>query len=420
MVYDLMMRVALDTLGCKLNQAESELLARQFVAAGYELVASPCDADIYVLNTCTVTHVADAKSRRLLRQAHRLNPGARLVAIGCYAQRAPAELAQLDGVALVLGNGQKLDLLSIIKEEKWFEEAVLAGLPPAQKAAWRTRSFVRIQDGCQSFCTYCVVPLVRPREISLPAGEVVAEVKQQVARGYREVVLTGTKIGSYHYQGTDLKGLLEAILAETDITRLRLSSLQPQEVSPGLIGLWQDKRLCPHCHLSLQSGSDAVLERMGRRYTADGYHQAVSLIRGLVPDVVITTDVIVGFPGETDEEFAASYELCRELGFARMHVFAYSPRQGTRAVELTHQVAGKVKKERRQRMLELSVEISRSFREKFLGRVMPVLWETKAGGVWSGLTGNYIRVYTQGDDDLTNRLLPARLVSINKDGVWGE
>ena len=420
MVYDLMMRVALDTLGCKLNQAESELLARQFVAAGYELVASPCDADIYVLNTCTVTHVADAKSRRLLRQAHRLNPGARLVAIGCYAQRAPAELAQLDGVALVLGNGQKLDLLSIIKEEKWFEEAVLAGLPPAQKAAWRTRSFVRIQDGCQSFCTYCVVPLVRPREISLPAGEVVAEVKQQVARGYREVVLTGTKIGSYHYQGTDLKGLLEAILAETDITRLRLSSLQPQEVSPGLIGLWQDKRLCPHCHLSLQSGSDAVLGRMGRRYTTDGYRQAVSLIRGLVPDVVITTDVIVGFPGETDEEFAASYELCRELGFARMHVFAYSPRQGTRAVELTHQVAGKVKKERRQRMLELSVEISRSFREKFLGRVMPVLWETKAGGVWSGLTGNYIRVYTQGDDDLTNRLLPARLVSINKDGVWGE
>jgi threonylcarbamoyladenosine tRNA methylthiotransferase MtaB len=234
------------------------------------------------------------------------------------------------------------------------------------------------------------------------------------------VVITGVKIGAYNHDGVDLKGLLEHILTETDVTRLRLSSLQPQEISPELIGLWRDQRLCPHFHLSLQSGSEGVLSRMKRRYSARNYEQSLSMIRALVPEAAITTDVIVGFPGETDEEFEESYSFCRQMEFARIHVFTYSPRQGTQAARFPRQVEAQVKKQRRQRMLALAEESARAFRQQFLCKVMPVLWEKQSDGTWSGHTPNYIKVYTRSDDDLTNKLLPVRLVEINGDGVWGE
>jgi threonylcarbamoyladenosine tRNA methylthiotransferase MtaB len=240
-----------------------------------------------------------------------------------------------------------------------------------------------------------------------------------VAEGYKEVVLTGTKIGLYRYQGTSLKGLLQRLLAETDVGRLRLSSLQPSEVSPELIGLWRDKRLCRHFHLSLQSGSDGVLRRMKRGYSAGGYLGTVALIRDMVPEAAITTDVIVGFPGETGAEFEESYELCRQIGFARIHVFSYSPRQGTQAARMSDGLGDRVKGERSHKLLALAQESAQRFRQKFLGRTMAVLWEKQAGGVWTGLTDNYIRVYTGSSEDLTNRLLPARLAEIKSDGVWG-
>jgi len=233
-------------------------------------------------------------------------------------------------------------------------------------------------------------------------------------------VLTGVEIGQYNHNGVSLKGLLERILAETGIIRLRLSSLQPDEISPELIGLWRDPRLCRHFPLSLQSGSDRVLGRMQRRYSVSDYQQAVSLIRSLVPGAAITTDVMVGFPGETDEEFEESYEFCRQLGFARIHVFPYSPRPGTLAAGMPQMVTARVKKERGQRMLALAQQSAQNFRRQFLGRTMPVLWEKQTGGIWSGLTDNYIRVFTTSGEDLTNKLLAARLVGINKDGVWGE
>ncbi|MBC8476808.1 MAG: radical SAM protein, partial [Dehalococcoidia bacterium] len=244
-------RVALDTLGCKLNQAETESLARQLAAAGYELVDSVDEADVYILNTCTVTHVADRKSRNLLRQARRRNGRARLVVIGCYAERSPQELARIDGVALVLGNGQKAQVLDRLKE---------LGCPSLSTGQslyqyGRNRSFVKVHDGCRSFCSYCIVPLVRSRVESVPVEQVVAEIQNRVVDGVKEVVLTGTEIGAYHRGGVDLKGLLKLVLAETGITRLRLSSLQPQEISAELLELWKDNRLCPHFHLSLQSGS---------------------------------------------------------------------------------------------------------------------------------------------------------------------
>ena len=266
-----MTKVTLDTLGCKLNQAETELLARELVEAGYELVTGIRQADIYILNTCTVTHTADRKSRQRLRQACRQNPDALVVATGCYARRADQELAGIDGIGLVADNREKGHLLRLITETQHQRHSTLsdkrAGTPRPPKR--RTRTFIKVQDGCNTPCSYCIVPLVRGRESSLPPSDITAEVGQRVAEGYQEVVLTGTKIGTYHYNGTDLKNLLERILIETDVRRLRLSSLQPQEISPGLLGLWDDDRLCPHFHLSLQSGSDPVLVRMRRRYSTN-------------------------------------------------------------------------------------------------------------------------------------------------------
>jgi threonylcarbamoyladenosine tRNA methylthiotransferase MtaB len=414
-------RVALDTIGCKLNQAETELLARQLAGAGYQLVSPTDEADIYILNTCTVTHTADSKSRHRLRLAHRRNPDALVVVTGCYAQRAPGELAQIEGVSLVLGNNEKAYLPLLLKESGCMGRPahIQEGSTINHHAGFRTRALVKVQDGCNSFCAYCIVPLVRGREKSLPVDQVVDEVRHRVAQGYREVVLTGVKIGAYDYDGVNLKGLLERLLNETGVDRLRLSSLQPWEISPELIELWRDQRLCPHFHLSLQSGSNGVLSRMKRGYSVSDYEQSVSLIRALLPEAAITTDVMVGFPGETEEEFEESYDFCRRVGFARIHVFSFSPRQGTQAARLPHQVSEEVKKERSQKMLALAKQSAQDFSRRFLGRTVPVLFEQQSNGVWSGHTANYIKVYTRTTADLTNKLLPLKLAEVRGDGVWG-
>lgn len=407
--------VALDSLGCKLNQAEIQSLARQLEAAGYRLVDADAKSDIYILNTCTVTHVADRKSRHLLRMARRRNPKARLIAIGCYAHRAPDELNKIEGVELVLGNDQKMNLLALLGDLKQ-----TTAVPSGPHAARRTRAFLKIQDGCKNFCAYCIVPYVRKRELNVPADSVIALVKGFVANGYREVVLTGTEIGGYKSNDTNLMGLIKRILAETPLPRLRLTSLQPHHITPDLIGLWRDSRLCSHFHLSLQSGNDAVLKRMNRRYTIAEYRYAVELIRKIVPDAAITTDVIVGFPGETDAEFKATLDFCREMQFARSHVFPFSPRPGTTAATMPHQISDVVKKERSNRMLALSRESVKVFQQHYIGQTLDVLWEQRSQGVWSGLTGNYIKVYARSNKALTNLILPAKLDKLYRDGVWGE
>ncbi len=414
-----MPRVALDSLGCKLNQAEIELLAHELAAAGYRLVSPSDKADIYILNTCTVTHIADRKSRHMLRMFHRRNPGARLVAVGCYAERSPRELEMIEGVDLVLDNVDKWNLIPLL------EASGRTGQPTAGDSVQiygntrRTRAFIKVQDGCRKSCAYCIVPLVRSREESVPAAQVVNQVRERISAGHKEVVLTGTEIGTYNRDGIDLRGLLERILAETAIIRLRLSSVQPPEITSGLIGLWRDPRLCPHFHLSLQSGSDAVLGRMGRRYNTDGYRRAVSLIRESVPDVAVTTDVIVGFPSETDAEFQESLDFCWRMRFGRIHVFPYSPRLGTEAANMRQTVSAGVKRQRSQQMLALAGESVSDYIKRFLGRTAEVLWEKRSGGIWSGLTGNYIKVYTRNSGELTNELLPVKLEKIYKDGVWG-
>jgi len=456
-------RVAFYTLGCKLNQAETESLAGQFRGAGYQLVAPDNVADIYIANTCTVTHVADRKSRQWLRQAKRRNPGALVIAAGCYAQRAPQELALITD--LVIGNEEKEHLLEIVNGlslraqvpspftgEGKGEGEMRQSHAPCQvrsdvgrasstslNGPTRVRSLIKIQDGCRSPCAYCIVPRVRAYEYSLPASQIIDEVKLKVALGYREVVLTGTKIGCYkdavlsdsEGSSIDLRGLFERILHDTDIERLRLSSLQPQEISAEFLSLWQDAilgagdgfRLCRHLHLALQSGSDTVLRRMKRCYSLDDYQQAVNLIKETIPGVAITTDLMIGFPGESDEEFEQSYQFCQLAGFANIHVFPFSPRPGTLAARMPQQIDERVKKERKQRMLELAQKCRHSFHEQFLGQTMPGLWEKETSldsGIYSGLTDNYIRVFTPSHDSLTNKIVLVKLVRFHNQGMWGE
>ena len=418
-------RVAFYTLGCKLNQAETESLASQFTEAGYRLVAPNDKADIYIANTCTVTHIADRKSRHWLRLSKRRNPEAAVIATGCYAQRAPQDLTQI--ADLVIDNGKKERLLEIVEN---------LSLPariysPTKGSVIRARSLIKVQDGCRTPCTYCIVPTVRPHEYSLPPPQIVGEIRDKIAAGYREVVLTGTKIGCYEHDGTNLKDLVERILYGTDVQRLRLSSLQPQEISAQFLSLWQDTKLgtgtgptlCRHFHLALQSGSNTVLQRMKRCYSLSDYRAVMILIRQAVPGAAITTDIMVGFPGETDEEFEDSYHFCQQAGFANIHVFPFSARPGTEAAKMTNQVKYQVKKERAHRMLELAGYCWHSFCEQFPGQIMSVLWEkeTNAGnGIYSGLTDNYIRVFTQSSKPLNNKIVPVKLASFYNKGMWGE
>jgi len=418
------MRVAFYTLGCKLNQAETESLANRFNKAGFQLVSPNDDADIYIANTCTVTHIADRKSRHWLRLARRRNPQALIIATGCYAQRNRQELAQLADV--VVDNKEKENLLDLTKtlspegrrlaESETKQSQVLA-------TTARTRSLIKIQDGCHSPCTYCIVPKVRPYEYCFPVSQIIDEVNQKVALGYKEVVLTGTKVGSYRDSSTYLKDLVQRILASTFIDRLRLSSLQPSEISSEFLALWQDERLCRHFHLALQSGSETVLQGMRRSYSLDQYQRTVNLIKEMIPDAAITTDIMVGFPGESDEEFEESYSFCQQAGFANIHVFPYSPRPETVAAKMPGQIKDKVKQERNQRMLELSQSSRRSFYEHFLGQAMPVLWEkeTRPGsGTYSGLTDNYIRIFAHSEKSLKNDITAAKLVELHNQGIWGE
>jgi len=428
----MLMKVAFYTLGCKLNQAETESLANRFSEARFQLVSPGEGADIYIANTCTVTHIADRKSRHWLRLARRRNPQALIIATGCYAQRNRQELAQL--ADFVVDNKEKEHLLAITQTLA-FERRGLGGGETKQSqmlaATIRTRSLTKIQDGCHSPCTYCIVPKVRPHEYSLPASQIIGEVKQKVALGYKEVVLTGTKVGSYkdtvlsasEGSSTDLRDLVQHILHDTGIERLRLSSLQPSETSPEFLALWQDERLCRHFHLALQSGSETVLQRMKRSYSLDQYQRTVNLIKEMIPDVAITTDIMVGFPSESDEEFEQSYSFCQQAGFANIHVFPFSPRPETAAAKMPEQVKDKVKQERNQRMLELSRSSRRSFCEQFLGQTMPVLWEKETSpgsGIYSGLTGNYIRVLAHSEKSLSNEITPVKLVEFHNQGMWGE
>ena len=284
----------------------------------------------------------------------------------------------------------------------------------------RTRSFVKIQDGCNNFCSYCIVPLVRQFEECVPPKKVLDDIKEKQEQGYREIVITGVEIGSYNCDGYNLQNLLELILNETNICRFRISSLQPREITRELIGLWQNPRLCRHFHLSLQSGSDAILKKMERSYSTGDYTRAVGIIYDQVPQAAITTDVIVGFPGETDADFMATCDFCKRTKFARIHVFPYSRREGTKAAGFSDTVGERIKKQRVSQLLSLAEDSLADFNSRFQGQELEVLFEQKANGLWSGLTDNYIRVYAESQENLINRIVNLKLKESRGDGMKGE
>jgi threonylcarbamoyladenosine tRNA methylthiotransferase MtaB len=401
--------VSIQTLGCKLNQAEAETISRELAGAGFE-VSTGDRADAFILNTCTVTHIADRKGRHLVRLLRRANPQALIIVTGCYAQRAAAELEGC-GADMVVNNEEKMQVPLILQSKL----SACDNAGPARdrdRTAERVRSFIKIQDGCRNFCSYCIVPLVRNNVYSLDADTVIDEIKARVGDGYREVVLTGTEIGSYD-DGIDLKRLLKRILGETPVARLHLSSLQPQEITSGLLELWRDRRMYHHFHIALQSGSNPVLQRMRRRYNTGDYEKAVGVIRDIMPDASVTTDVMVGFPGESAAEFSESYGFCKTMEFAAIHVFSYSPRPGTLAAGMTGGIDEKTKKLRSLQMLGLAADSAEKFAQRFTGKTREVLWENEVrpgSGIYSGLTDNYIRAYTHSSVTLSNSITDAVMV----------
>lgn len=414
--------VAIVTLGCKLNQADSEAIARQLAGDGVRVATGAVPgADAYIVNSCSVTHVADRKARHLVRYARRLSPRATVVLTGCYAASAPEGLADA-----IVPNAAKPflaeRLLARLRERG--DPAGGCGAPAPQT---RTRAFVKIQEGCNELCAFCIVPYTRGRERSVPVEDVLREVRSRQAEGVKEVVLTGTQLGNYGrdlgWRETGPRRLLEALLDGTSLPRIRLSSLQPQDITPALLRLWRDRRLCPHFHIPLQSGSDAVLRAMRRRYTAGGYLRAVEMIREHVPGVAITTDVIAGFPGESEADFEATLRVIEEAAFAAIHPFPYSRRPGTAAALMKNHLPPQLRRQRLERLLAAASAASAAFRSQFLGHTLEVLWEQEdpaSPGRWTGLTGNYIRVYTLADADLANRLLPARLTRLEDAEVRAE
>ncbi len=426
------MKVYLQTLGCKLNESELEAWARAFVARGDELVDDPRLAETIVLNTCTVTAQAARKSRNVTRQLARAGDQAQIILTGCYATMSPAQARALPNVTLVVPNASKDALVELARERAGdFPYAAPFAAHDANKlGGLRTRAFVKIQDGCNMACTYCIIPLARGRARSRPQAEIVDEIKRLADAGYQEVILTGVQISDYRLEEREngkgrLRGLCDltrAILRETALPRLRLTSIAPWDLDAELLDLFSDARLCRHLHLSLQSGSGSVLRRMRRPYSAEQFADAAAEARAKIPDVALTTDVIVGFPGEADVEFQDSLDFVERMNFARVHVFPYSAREGTVAAQLPLPVDDATKAARHQAMQRVADASLRRFTENFVGRTLNVLYEenTAGGAEWTGYSDNYIRVVTPSRENLSNRLAPTRLTDITADGARGE
>ena len=413
------MKIHLRKLGCRLNQSEIDTMARQFQQQGHEIVADPVRAEWIVVNTCAVTNEAAKDSRKLIRELNRASEKAQITVTGCYAQIAPDDITVLPGVARVMNNLDKETLVETLTGEPVlpFNREPLERIQSIPGVLGRTRAFVKVQDGCDNSCTFCVTTVARGAGRSRPLAEIVDEVRYLHAVGYQEAVLTGVHLGSYGHDLYDREGLMRlvrAILVDTDIPRLRLSSLEPWDLSPDFFDLWANSRLCRHLHLPLQSGCDATLKRMRRHTSQVQFRELILAARDRIPGVSITTDIIVGFPGETDEEFAISETFVREIDFNGLHVFRYSKRPGTPAANMRDHVRTTVKKIRSARLRTLSLALERRFAEGFAGQVLPVLWEqiigaTEAGFINSGYTDNYIRVRGVHPRVLTNHIIPAQM-----------
>ncbi len=424
------MQVRLESIGCRLNIGEIDAMARRLAKAGHRVVGPGTQAELCILNTCTVTAIASRKSRQLIRQLKKTNPSAVVIVTGCDAELAPSEMVEI-GVDLVVGNAQKERLLELAEAEGLLETA---STDPDDQDLFepggsnRTRAFLKVQDGCDNRCTFCVITIARGAGRSVPADAIIEELQDLQRLGYREVVLSGVHLGSYGHDLGDQRGLqrlVERAFTETAVERLRLSSLEPWDLDAEFFEVFRSPRLLPHLHLPLQSGCDKTLRRMARRTSRAEFSKLVRDARRAVPDLAISSDIIVGFPGETDGEFEQSIALVEELAFSRLHIFRYSRREGTLAEKMADQVPGPVAQERSRRMHALAADLENRFNSKLVGRTTDVLWETAEdhGDAvrWSGLTPNYVRVSatTTPDEDLMNVVTPTEIVEVVPGGVVG-
>lgn len=427
-------KAAFYVLGCKVNQYELEAMKSLFRQAGYRIVDFEQMADVYVIHTCTVTHQGDRKSRQMIRRAVRKNPQAIVAVSGCYAQVAPGEILEIPGVDLVVGMQNRHKIVELVEKVAEKREPLNATgniiryrhfdeLPLDEVE--RVRAFLKIEEGCDQFCSYCIVPFARGPVRSLAPDRVIEKVKQLVEMGFREIVLTGVHTGAYGMdlgEGQNLAGLLKKLVKISGLKRLRISSIDANDFDQELIDtVTEYPVICPHYHIPLQSGDDWILEKMKRRYTTGDYAKIIDALRSRRPEVSITTDVMVGFPGENEEHFENTFRFIKAMEFSDLHVFKYSRRAGTKAAEMPLQVDASTKEERSCRLIELGQELSQKYGRKFLGRTMDVLVEKQGEqGLWEGHTDNYLKVKFCAEGQWRGELVPVRLTEMHHDHISGQ
>lgn len=427
--------VAFHTLGCKVNQYETEAMEEMFEKSGYAIVGEDDYSDIYVINTCTVTNLSDRKSRQFIRKSRKINPEAIIAVVGCYSQVSPEEVEKIQGVDVIIGTSERfkvVDLceeaastkkrINVVRSVRTYKEFEKINIEQIKS---RTRAFVKIQDGCNQFCSYCIIPYARGPIRSREYEDIYEEVLKLSHAGFKEIVLTGIHVASYGKDiGKETLGeVVDKITRIEGIERIRLSSVEPTLIDHNFMEtLTRSSKVCDHFHLSLQSGSDAVLKRMNRKYTTGDYRKRVELIRDYMPNAGITTDIIVGFPGETEEEFMETMEFVREIGFSRIHVFKYSPRKGTPASTMENQVHGQVKNRRSEKLIKLGDDLTQKFNRIFTDREMDVLYEEqtkKDKSLYEGYTTNYIRVRTPFQNDVIGEIINTRIHEVSKSHMEG-
>lgn len=428
-------RVAFATLGCKVNQSETEAMKELFRERGYQVSEEYSqEAEVYIINTCTVTSVADRKSRQLIRRAKRRSPDATVAVVGCWPQVAPDKVGALPEVDVIIGTAERSRVVDLVEEAVRTKERVQNVTSVLKKAQFEelpldysthSRAFLKIQDGCNQFCSYCIIPYARGPVRSRSPERVLAAAEQLVANGYKEIVLTGIHLGLYGSDFSpkdDLQVVLKLLENIKGLERIRISSLDPAEVTPELLDLIASSpKVCPHLHIPLQSGSTNVLKRMQRPYTAKEYLELVSKVRQVIPDVGLTTDIIVGFPGETEEDFLATMQMVEAAAFSRLHVFPYSPRSGTPAAKFPDQIKTKVKEDRSRRLIALGHRLSLAFHRRFLGQPLSVLVEEeREHDLLVGYSGNYIRVRFSGNENLVNQIVSVVPYQAAEDHVCGK
>lgn len=422
------------TLGCKVNQYDSDAMRTIFLQQGYKAVKEEEEADVYVINTCSVTSIGDRKSRQMVRKIRRKHPQAVIAVAGCYAQIAPEIFEAMGDIDVIVGAQNRSKIVEYVEQAQKKEKTINAvkdimsvtefeNLYVDAEGETKTRAFIKVQEGCDNYCTFCIIPFARGKLKSRKQKDAVEEIRRLVLKGYREIVLTGIHLGNYGrdlHDGTSLATLVEELLSIPNLLRIRMGSIESVELSDDLINLIKDEpRVCRHLHLPIQSGSDAVLRRMNRHYRLPEYKKLISEMREKIPGLALTTDLIVGFPGETEENFMETLETLRELRFSAIHVFPYSQRTGTPAAVFPNQVPGDIKKDRVHRVQELEKEISKEYRKTFLQKTVHVLIEEEKNGYFEGLSDEYIRVSITDKNVEKGRLYSVYVENLTEDGLIG-